>query len=65
MQHRCRRWKRALLMVALGAWLCQAGCIQIVQRELEVLLRPEANQTLIHNSALVNLFGPRILTLFR
>jgi len=64
MQQRSK-WKHNLVLVALGAWLCQAGCVQIVQRELEVLLRPEANPTLIHNSALVNLFGPSILTLFR
>jgi hypothetical protein len=65
MQHRCRRWKRNVFIAALGAWMWQAGCVQIVQRELEVLLRPEANPTLIHNSALVNLFGPKILTLFQ
>ncbi|UCD29243.1 MAG: hypothetical protein JSV03_01815 [Planctomycetota bacterium] len=53
-----------LLMLAAGCWLLQAGCIRDIQREFEVLFRPEANPTLIHDSYLVDTFGPEILGLF-
>jgi hypothetical protein len=50
--------------MGMGSWLLQAGCIRDIQREIEVLFAPEANPTLIHNSALVDFFGPEILRLF-
>ena len=48
----------------LGSMLFGGGCGAIVQRELEVLLRPEANPLLLRESFLIDVFGPRILSLF-
>ena len=59
-----RLWVKHLLMLVMGSWILQAGCIRDIQREFEVLFRPEANPTLIHGSFLVDLFGPEILGLF-
>jgi len=50
--------------LGLAGCLLQAGCISDIQRELEVLLSPEANPTLIPGSVLVDLLGPGILQLF-
>jgi hypothetical protein len=44
--------------------MLQAGCVGDIQRELEVLLRPEANPMLIRESFLIDVFGPEILSLF-
>ena len=51
-------------MVAGGSCLWLQGCIRDVQRELEVLIRPEANLLLVPTSFLVNTFGVDILRLF-
>ena len=64
MRSNIRRWIRQLLILGMGSWLLQAGCIRDIQREIEVLFRPEANPTLIHDSFLVDFFGPEILSLF-
>lgn len=64
----CGRW----LCVALGPLLtgvlfaggCMTQALGSIQRELEVLLAPEANPLLVRDSVLVDLFGPKILGLF-
>jgi len=57
----CLRW---WYLLAMSGWLLEGGCAGVVQRELEVLLRPEANPTLIRQSYLIDLLGPEILKLF-
>ena len=57
-------WLRLAGLAGLGGWVLQAGCIRGIQRELEVLLRTEANPTLIWDSVLVDVLGPKILSLF-
>jgi hypothetical protein len=64
MQRICQGWRRRLVILMLGGWMWQAGCIRAYQREIEVLLAPAANPLLIRESFLVDLFGPAILTLF-
>ena len=59
-----RKWTWRLSVLAMSGWLFQAGCIRTIQQELEVLLRPEANSTLIRESFLVDFFGPEIIKLF-
>lgn len=63
-----RIWIRAVWRLALicsGASLLQIPtCDRLVNREFEVLLQPQSSPTLIRQSFLVNLFGPRILSLF-
>lgn len=41
------------------------GCDAAMQREMEVLFRPEANPLLIRQSYLVNAFGPQLFRFFR
>ena len=64
MRKRIHAWSRHMLLLATGTLVGQGGCIGDLQRELEVLLSPEANPTLIRESFLVDLVGPRILSLF-
>ena len=56
--------KRNLFVWTLGAWLWQAGCVQLFQNEIEVLLAPEASPTLLRQSLLLDIFGPGLLTFF-
>jgi len=64
MARRIRDVLRWVCVVASAGWVLQAGCVRDIQRELEVLVRPEANATLIRDSFLVEVFGPEILSLF-
>ena len=64
MRNNIRQWIRQLLILGMGSWLLQAGCIRDLQREIEVLFSPEANSIFIHDSFLVDIFGPEILRLF-
>jgi hypothetical protein len=58
-------WYRSRWSLMVGVcYLCQAGCLGLLQRELEVLFRPEANPALIYDSILVERFGLAILGLF-
>ncbi len=63
MQKRERKWKSCLVLgVTLGT-LGREGCVRTFDNNLEVLLQPQANLTLIDTSLLVKLFGPGVLTL--
>ena len=64
MRRQIAAWATRVLVLGAGGWVCQGGCIGDIQRELEVLFRPEANPTLIRGSFLVDLLGPEILSLF-
>ncbi|GMU22116.1 MAG: hypothetical protein AMXMBFR13_22040 [Phycisphaerae bacterium] len=55
------RWAITLLA---GSWMLQAGCVRILQQEIEVLFAPDANPSLIRGSFLVNALGPQILSWF-
>jgi hypothetical protein len=52
------------MTLAVSGWLFQAGCIQQLQQELEVLFRLEASPNLIRDSFVVDWFGPSLLQLF-
>lgn len=56
-----RRWGWRLVALAMSGWVFQAGCLRIVQQELDLLWRPEANLGLLNSSVLVDLFGPAVL----
>jgi len=68
MRGRIRRWVLRVWVLGTAGCLLDAGCIgdprAFIQRELEVLLRPEANPLLIRDSFLVDLLGPQIIDLF-
>ena len=49
------------MMLAAGSCLWQAECIRDIQREIDLLYRPEANLAFIRESVLVDIFGPWIL----
>ncbi len=57
-------WKCGVLAVLLSGWAFQLACARNFQREIEVLLAPQANPLLIRDSALVRIFGVGILQLF-
>lgn len=53
------RW---VAMLSAGCWLFEGGCLGFVQRELEVLMAPQSNPTLIRTSLLYEVFGPGFLS---
>jgi len=61
MRKRLYRWSIGLVLAAASGWVFQTGCIRTLQREIEILVRPEASLGLIYDSKLVDLFGPGIL----
>ena len=69
MRGRIRTWVLRVWVLGAAGWLLDVGCIvdprAFIQRELEVLLRPEANPMLIRDSFLVDLLGPGIIELFK
>jgi hypothetical protein len=54
-------WMRRLAILSMGTCLQFTGCERLIMREIEVMGAPHANPTLIRQSLLVNLFGPRVL----
>ena len=64
MREGIREWVWRACLMGVAGWTFQGGCIGDIQREVEVLLRPEANPTLIRESLLVDLLGPEVLSLF-
>jgi hypothetical protein len=56
--------KCGIITMLLGGWAVQLACARTFQREIEVLLAPEANSLLIADSILVDAFGPEIIRLF-
>ena len=62
MRKKCRKGLSCLLLLAAGGWLAQAGCLRDIQREIDLLYRPEANLEFIRDSVLVDIFGHWILT---
>jgi hypothetical protein len=64
MTRRLHVWTRWLALLGMSGWLFQAGCVRIVEQQIQVLFSPDAVPTLIYDSPLVNFFGPGILTLF-
>ena len=61
MHKRIRKWARWVLMAGAGSCVLQAECIRDIQREIDLLYRPEANLAFVRESVLVDLFGPEIL----
>lgn len=61
MRGRLGIWGRRLILVGMSGWLFQAGCARIATQELEALFAGVASPTLVGNSFLVNLLGPRVL----
>jgi hypothetical protein len=53
--------KKEVFVLLLGGCLLQNGCANFLQREWEVLLRPQSSPTLINQSFLVKVFGPQVL----
>lgn len=60
---RCKVWNRFrwIALLVSGCWLFDGGCVGFVQRELEVLMAPGSNPTLVRNSFLYDVFGPELL----
>jgi hypothetical protein len=57
-------WKRLrwVMMLAVGCWLFEGGCLGWVQIQMEVLMAPQSNSpVLIRDSFLYELFGPRLI----
>ncbi len=61
MRHRWRPWICALLISGLGGVLFVQGCLLNAENEISLLLAPEANLDYVHQSWLVNTFGPGVL----
>jgi hypothetical protein len=61
MRKRSRKGLSFLLILAAGGWLGEAGCLRDIQREIDLLYRPEANLDFIRDSVLVDIFGHWIL----
>lgn len=64
MYKKIRLWMWRISALGMGGWMMQAGCIQQLQQELEVLFRVQSSPQLIHQSYLVDIFGAAILGLF-
>ena len=61
MRERLCRVMWSILLAVAGACLFQSGCMRTLQRELDLLTRPEPNLNMVYDSVLVDVFGPGIL----
>jgi len=64
MRMRIIAWAWKLAIVALSGQLFMSGCVRNLQQEIEVLLAPAANPTLLYDSWVFNQFGPRFMVFF-
>lgn len=60
MVKRRRAWLIRLAVLGMGTQFVSGGCLGAIQRELEVLIAPQASPSLIRGSALFDWFGPEL-----